>query len=54
MTSVINCVHTKCMAHYAEVYMQFWSCFRVWLKKKNVDMKDFNCNYNPNYPTFFR
>ena len=49
-----NYVHTKWMAHYVEVYMQFWSCFKVWLKQNFFDMKDFNCNYNLIHPTFFR
>ena len=42
------------MADYVEVYMQFWSCFKAWLKQTFFDMKDFNCNYNLIYPTFFR
>ena len=48
-----NCVHTKWTAHYVEVYMQFWSCFKVWMKQRFFDMKDFNCNYNLIYLTFF-
>ena len=42
------------MAHFVEVYIQFWSCFKVWLKQNFFDTKDFNCNYNPIYSTFFR
>ena len=41
------------MAHYVEVYMQFCFCFKVWMKQNFIDMKDFNCNYTPIYPTFF-
>ena len=40
--------------HYVEVYMQCWSCFKVWLKQNFFDMKDFDCNYSLIYPTFFR
>ena len=35
-------------------YMQFGSCFKVWLKQNNFDMKDFNCSCNLIYQTFFR
>ena len=48
-----NYVHTRWMAHYVEVYMQFWSCFKVWLKRIFFYMKDFTCNYNLIHPTFF-
>ena len=41
------------MAHYVEVYLQFWSCFKVWLKQNYSDIKDFNCKYYLIYPTFF-
>ena len=41
------------MAHYAEVYVQFWFCFKVWLKQNFFDMEDFNCNYDLIYTTFF-
>ena len=40
--------------HYVEVYMQCWSCFKVWLRQNFFDMKDFNCNYSLIYPLFFR
>ena len=33
---------------------EFRSCFKVSLKQNFIDMKDFNCNYNLIYPTFFR
>ena len=49
-----NYVHTKWIAHYLVVQVQFWSCFKVWLKQDFFEMKDFNCNYNLIYPTFFR
>ena len=42
------------MTHYVEVYMQFLSCFQVWLKQNVFDIKDFICNDNLIYPTFFR
>ena len=48
-----NYVHTRWMAHCVEVYMQFWSCFKVWLKRIFFYMKDFTCNYNLIHPTFF-
>ena len=29
------------MANYVKVFMQRWSCFKVWLKQNFFDMKDF-------------
>ena len=38
---------------YVEVYVQSWSCFKVWLKQDFFDKKDFDFNNDPIYPTFF-
>ena len=40
-------------AHYVKVYMYLDLVSKFWLKQNFFDNKDFDCNNNPIYPTFF-